>query len=323
MATPRFPRPLPAAALLCAVALAAPGCATRGPAAAPAGAPAGAPAAAEAEARPAGPEDPAAALPGVDLDGLDEEQRRAVAEVARSEFCPCGCPHPISACLKEHGTCTHAARAARLAVRLAKLGGKAEDVRKYLAAYYASFDRRLGPDPAGWGPPLGSPDAKVTLVEISDFTCPFCRKLRPDLEAFVKAREGRVKLVYVPFPIASHPGALEAAQAGEWAREAGLFWPVHDALFQATHPLSADALADLAREAGGDPDALRAALDDGRYLPRVRAAQAAARNAGIRGTPTLFVNGRMIVIPDYSEAALEDALVDEEEWVAHGGWARD
>jgi predicted DsbA family dithiol-disulfide isomerase len=308
--------PSPFVALLGALAAAA--CASRGPAAAPAAAPASA-----ATSAGAGAADPSAALPGVDLEGLDEAQRGAIAEVASSEFCPCGCPHTIAACLREHATCTHAPRAARLAVRLAKLGGRAEDVRKYLGAYYASFDRRTGPDPAGWGPPLGSPDAKVTLLEISDFTCPFCRKLRPDLEAFVKAREGRVKLVYVPFPIASHPGALEAAQAAEWAREAGLFWPMHDALFEATHPLGVDGLAELAAEIGGDPESLRAALADERYLPRIRTAQAAARNAGVRGTPTLYLNGRPIVIPDYSEAALEDALADEEEWVAHGGWARD
>ena len=99
--------------------------------------------------------------------------------------------------------------------------------------YYASFDRRARLDPAEFGPPLGNADANVTLVEFSDFTCPFCRQLRPTLEAFVKARAGRVKLFYKPFPIEGHPGALEAAQAGEWARDAGIFWPMHDALFTA------------------------------------------------------------------------------------------
>jgi predicted DsbA family dithiol-disulfide isomerase len=309
-----------AAALLAALAI-APACAARGPAATPAASPA-APAAAPAAPAPSA-DDPAAVLPGVDLEGLDEAGRRAVAELALAEFCPCGCPHTISACLREHRTCTHSARAARLAARLVRRGAGPEDLRRSFAAYYASFDRRTGPDPAAWGPALGSPDAKVTLLEISDFTCPFCRKVRPDLEAFVRAREGRVKLVYVPFPIESHPGALEAAQAAEWAREAGLFWPMHDALFEAAHPLSADELAALAEAAGGDGEALRAALGDGRHLPRVRTAQAAARAAGIRGTPTLFLNGRMLVVPDYSEPALEDALADEEEWVQHGGWARD
>jgi predicted DsbA family dithiol-disulfide isomerase len=261
--------------------------------------------------------------PGIDLEGLEPDARRTVAELALSEFCPCGCPHTISACLRGHETCSHSKRAARLAVRLARLGVVGDDLRRMVSSYYASFDRRPGPNPSNWGPPLGDPAAKVTLVEISDFTCPFCRKLRPDLEAFVKAREGRVNLVYVPFAIESHPGALQAAQIGEWAREAGHFWPTHDALFEAVHPLDDDDVAELARAVGGDPDALRAALADERYLPRVRAGQAAGRDAGIRGTPTLFLNGRQLVVPDYSEAALEDALADEEEWAAHGGWAKD
>jgi protein-disulfide isomerase len=262
-------------------------------------------------------------LPGVDLEGLSEAQRRSVAEVALTAFCPCGCPHGLSACLREHRDCKHAQGAARLAVRLARLGGSTADVQRYVAAYYASFDRRGAPDPAAYGPPLGNPAAPVTLVEVSDFTCPFCRQLRPKLEAFVQARADRVKLVYVPFPIETHPGALEAAQAAEWAREAGIFWPMHDALFEAVHPLSTDALAELAEELGGDGASLREALESGRLLPRVRSAQAAARAVDVRATPTLFMNGRKLVVPDFSDEALEDALRDEEEWVKHGGWARD
>lgn len=288
-------------------------------------------AAAGAPARPAGAtaptkvdaNDPAAVLPGIDLEGLSEAQRHAAAQVALSGFCPCGCPHGLSACLREHTACPHAARTARLAVRLARQGGTAAEIERQLGAYYASFDRRGAPNPASFGPPLGNPDAPVTLIEISDFTCPFCRQLRPSLEAFVTARADRVKLVYVPFPIETHPGALEAAQAVEWAREAGIFWPMHDALFEAVHPLTVDELADLARGLGGDPASLREALESGRLLPKVRSAQAAARAVNVRATPTLFLNGRQLVLQDFSDEALEDALQDEEEWVKHNGWARD
>jgi len=313
----------PLAALAAALLLA--GCASASaPAAAPPSA-AATPPGATGAAPPAVPDasDPAAVLPGVDLEGLTEPQRRVVAEVALAGFCPCGCPHGVSACLREHAACSHALRTARLAVRLARLGGTTAEIQRQVAAYYASFDRRGAPNPASFAPPLGNADAPVTLIEVSDFTCPFCRQLRPRLEAFVKARADRVQLVYVPFPIESHPGALEAAQAAEWAREAGLFWPMHDALFEAVHPLSQEELADVARGLGGDAASLREALESGRLLPKVRSAQAAARAVDVRATPTLFMNGRKLVIPDFSDEALEDALVDEEEWVKHGGWARD
>jgi protein-disulfide isomerase len=147
--------------------------------------------------------------------------------------------------------------------------------------------------------------------------------MRPVLESFVDARPGRVKLVFKPFPIESHPGALELAQAGEWARGQKLFWPMHDALFASPGSHSVDELARIAQEAGGDPESLRAALGDGRYVPKIRASQAEAREVGIKGTPSLFLNGRSLVLMDYSEEGLELTLQDEEEWTKHGGWQRD
>lgn len=264
----------------------------------------------------------AADLPGVELEGLSADQRDALAAWAKEAFCHCGCPHTVAACLKEHGSCRHAPRMARLAARLVRAGARGRDLQRAVDGYYASFDRRAKLDVAAHGPPLGSPDAPVTMVEFSDFTCPYCALVRPALEAFVKARAGRVKLFFKPFPIESHPGALETAQAGEWARERGLFWPMHDAIFEA-HAHSVEELADLARAIGGDPADLRAALDDERFLAKIRQSQAEARAAGIRGTPTLFLDGRMLLLSDFSEEALEQALQDEEEWRRHGGWAKD
>jgi protein-disulfide isomerase len=264
---------------------------------------------------------PEAVVPGVDLEGLTDAQKAVVAEYARTEFCHCGCPHTISQCLRTHASCKHAGRQAELAVRIARVDARLADVRKVLTDYYASFDRRAQLDPTEFGPPLGEATAPVTIVEFSDFTCPFCQRLRPTLEEFVRARADRVKLFYKPFPIESHPGALEAAQAGEWARDQGIFWPMHDALFSSgDHGL--EALAEAARQAGGDEADLRDALATGRYLPKVRASPREARAAGLRGTPTLYLGGRRHQL-DYSVEALEQSLADEEEWQRHRGWERD
>jgi predicted DsbA family dithiol-disulfide isomerase len=84
-----------------------------------------------------------------------------------------------------------------------------------------------------------------------------------------------------------------------------------------------DDLVELARGIGADPAGLREALETKRFLPAVRASQAEARGAGIRGTPTLFVNGRMHVLSDFSEQGLEATVRDEEEWQAHRGWEKD
>ncbi len=282
-----------------------------------------APAKASGAAPTPGPAGSDEALPGVDLGGLGPEQKQIVLAWARDAFCYCGCPHTVSRCLREHRTCKHAGRMAALAVRLVRAGAKQGELAKVVDAYYASFDKRSRLDVSQFGPPLGSGSAPVAIVEFSDFTCPYCQMVRPTLEAFVKAHPGRVKLFYKPFPIQGHPGAPDAAQAGEWARDKGLFWPMHDAIFDDPSAHTPDALADLAREVGGDPADLRAALAERRYAAKIRASQDEAKAAGIKGTPTLFMNGRMLVLGDYSEDGLERTLQDEEEWIGRGGWERD
>jgi protein-disulfide isomerase len=285
-------------------------------------------------ARPAPPPAPRAALPepttpeghlpDVPLDGLSAEQRQVVAAWAQETYCYCGCPHTVSECLRGHGGCHHAKRMARLAARLVEGGTKAADLSRLVTDYYASFGsaKRSQIDLFTFGPPLGEASAKVTVVEYSDFTCPYCQLFRPVLEKFVEERPGRVRVFFKPYPIETHPGALEAAQLGEWGREQGIFWQLHDRLFGAPHA-SADVVGDWARELGKDPASLEPALASGKLLAKVRASQSEARAAGLRGTPTLFFAGRRLTVPDLSEWMLEFTLQDEEEWQEHGGWSRD
>jgi protein-disulfide isomerase len=304
----RFPLPLPLAVLAAVLSAVALACASAKPAAAPATEPSTA----------------AEALRGIDLEGISEAQRAILEGYAKEAFCYCGCPHTLAQCLREHASCRHAPRMANLAVRLVRAGASRQDLERTIAGYYASFDHRARLDVSRYGPPLADAAGPVTAVEFSDFTCPFCQRVRPALEAFFEARADRAKLFFKPFPIESHPGALEAALAAEWARARGLFWPMHDALFESPRAgTSPDALADLARRVGGDPADLGAALGERRHLAAIRESQVEARAAGIRGTPTLFLNGRMLVLSDFSEEGLEFTLEDEEEWTKHQGWERD
>ncbi len=311
---------LPALATLLASALLA---ACAGAPVAPPPAPAAA-----APATPPAPEPttPEGLLPGIPLDGLDEAQKAVAARIARDTYVYCGTPHTISQRLRQpDGGCDHAKRMGRLVARLAGAGVGPSDLARHVTEYYSSFDppRRSKLDLAGYGPPYLDADKGLTLVEFSDFTCPYCQLFRPVLEKFVADRAGRVRLYFKPFPIESHPGALELAQAGEWGREEGAFWKMHDALFEDPHAVTGAALSSLARRQGLDGDDLEKALDDGRLLPRVRASQAEARAAGLRGTPTLYLEGRRLAVPDFSEWMLEFTLQDEEEWQAHRGWSKD
>ncbi len=267
-------------------------------------------------------------LPGVETGSLTSAQRDVLSRVVNDEFCYCGCPHTLSGCLREHRTCKHAPRMASLAARLAATGAQALDIRKSLAEYYAGFDKekRAKLDLEGFGPPRGKPNAPVAVVAFTDFTCPYCRVLKPELDRFLREHEGRVRLHYKPYPIASHPRALEGALAAEWARDKGLLWKMYDLLFARPGELSDDDLAADAQEIGGDPQDLLQALAAGRNRARITASQSEARAAGLLGTPTLFFNGHRIQLPMSAQDAqdvLSFALEDEEEWAERGGWAKD
>jgi len=269
-----------------------------------------------------------ALLPGIDTSVLSPAQLEVVKRVASQAFCYCGCPHTLAGCLRGHATCKHAPRMAALAVRLAAQGLSADDILGALLQYYAGFDRskRAKLDVKDFGPPLGNPEAPITIVEFSDFTCPFCQALRPELERFVRDHENRVKLYYKPFPIAGHPRAKEAALTAEWARDEGFFWKMHDLLFEHSHALSDDDLASYASMAGGNPEDLAAALAQSRDEARIAASQAEARAAGLRGTPTLYLNGRRFDLPagpSQMYELLTATLEDEEEWTRNQHWDRD
>jgi protein-disulfide isomerase len=270
---------------------------------------------------------------GLDASALNAAQREVLARVLDRSPCHCGCPHTIAGCMKEHGTCKHAPRTAQLALRMAATGATAPDVEKLLADYYASFDRkhRSAFNVKDFGPPLGNPEAPVTIVEFSDFTCPYCRALRPILERWVKKNERRVKLFYKPFPLPNHARSMEMAETAELAREKGQFWPMHDHLFDAGRALSDDELAALGERVGLKGEDVRAALASKRFRPRLFASQAEGRAAKLDGTPTLYVNGRKHLLLlgtradplAYAEWGLDHTLHDEEEWSKAGGWAKD
>ncbi|HET8732623.1 MAG TPA: thioredoxin domain-containing protein [Anaeromyxobacteraceae bacterium] len=251
---------------------------------------------------------------------LTPQQKDVLARVLADEFCYCGCPHTLLGCLTEHTQCTHAPRMAALAARLAGMGLSANEVLKTLTEYYASFDKskRSRFEINALGVPIGDPKAPVVIYEYADFECPFCQQLRPKLEAFVKRNPGRVKLVFRPFPIPGHPNAETAAEAAEWARDQGIFWPFHDAMFDNPKKLDVESLVLLADKLGKDGESLRQALADRKYRDRVQSGLIEGRRAGVAGTPTIFWNGRRHVIPDYSDTVLEFALEDEEEWLRRG-----
>ena len=144
-------------------------------------------------------------------------------------------------------------------------------------------------------PALGNASAPVTLVEFSDFQCPFCARVMPTLKRVQEAYGDRVRLVWRDFPLtAIHPQAFGAAQAGQCAQEQGKFWALHDLLFANQQALEPALLKAYAADAGLDAEAFGACLDTAKYADRVQAQMGVGTGLGVRSTPTVFINGRMV-----------------------------
>jgi len=156
--------------------------------------------------------------------------------------------------------------------------------------------------------PIGAP---VTLVEFSDFQCPFCQRLAPTLRRVREAYGDRVRIVWQDFPLSQiHPQASLAAEAGNCAHEQGRFWEYHDRLFANQKLLQATALKEHAAELKLDVAQFNACLDSSKYASKVRDAAAAGSRLGVNSTPTSFVNGRLISGSKPFEAFA--AIIDDE-----------
>ena len=146
---------------------------------------------------------------------------------------------------------------------------------------------------SGEGPALGSASAPVTIVEYSDFECPFCRRFWQQTLPVLKERyldKGQVRLVFRHLPSPNfHPNALGAAAAAECAREQGQFWAMHDLLFERGAAGGNSRYGAYADEIGLDAEAFAECLDSGRSRSRIDADRAAASALGARATPTFMV----------------------------------
>lgn len=184
--------------------------------------------------------------------------------------------------------------------------------------------------PAGDPPPVtdqdhirGKKDAKVTLIEYSDFECPFCKRFHPTMQQALQEFEGQIRWVYRHFPLNFHVNAQKEAEASECANELGgndVFWKYTDLIFERTQSngtgLPLTSLVPMAKELGLDEAKFKDCLDSGKYARHVTDEMAAGSAAGISGTPGTFLvdaNGNAQLISgaqpyDVVRAAIQSVL---------------
>jgi protein-disulfide isomerase len=147
----------------------------------------------------------------------------------------------------------------------------------------------------GKAPVRGPKNAPITLIAFSDFECPFCGRVLPTLKQIEEQYAGKVRVAFKNQPLSFHPNAKPAAMAALAAHEQGKFWEYHDKLFANQRALDRASLERYAQELGLDMGKFKAALDTNKYDGQVSADMSEASRLGVTGTPTFFINGRMIV----------------------------
>ncbi len=142
-------------------------------------------------------------------------------------------------------------------------------------------------------PHKGAAEPLVTIIEFSDFQCPYCSRLAKTLDEVLAAYPNDVRLVFKQFPLPMHKDAALGAEAALAAGAQGKYWEMHDKLFAHQRAMSRAEIEKYAQEIGLDMAKFKKALDDGTYKKKVQEDMALGRKLGVRSTPTFFVNGKM------------------------------
>lgn len=162
----------------------------------------------------------------------------------------------------------------------------------------------------GGAPSKGAKNAKVTVVEFSDFQCPYCEEARTLMSTLLARYPDELRVVYRDFPLDQHPEARQAAEAAQCAHEQEQFWPYHDLLFDNPDKLESNALKQYAQELDLNMEAFNACLASGRSKSIIAQHEKAAEKLGVQGTPAIFLNGIKLI--GLLPLPLMQALVDHE-----------
>jgi protein-disulfide isomerase len=240
----------------------------------------------------------ATTLPGVDFSGLSVPQKAAVLKILREQACSCGCSMKMAQCRMEDPNCSYSTGLAAAAIQAIK-DGKTPDQAIQAAQtsrYGAEHPSKILDDaiklPVAGAPVTGPADAAITIVEFSDFQCPYCILAVPELEALLKVYPTQVKLIFKEFPLEIHSDAYRAATAALAAQKQGKFWEMHYALFGHHQDLSMTSILNIAKDLKLDEARLRTDMESKEIHDIVAKDLQDGNNAGVEGTPTIFINGQ-------------------------------
>ncbi len=245
----------------------------------------------------------ATSLPGVDFAGLSPKAKATVLKVLRDHECSCQCGRKLAQCRVEDPGCAYSTNLAKTAIAAAKSGSTESEIDAainqsnwaHLQTEQPQARPMLAPAvqiPVAGSPVLGDSTAKVTMVEFSDFQCPYCAQAVSEIDAVLKAYPSQIKLIFKQFPLEMHPQAEFAAKAALAAQKQGKFWEMHNAMFAHQNQLSREGIESMAQAAGLDMKKFDADLASTEVSETVIRDVQDGDRVGVEGTPSFFINGQ-------------------------------
>lgn len=235
-------------------------------------------------------------LGNVDLSDLTPVQKKAVLKIVRDQDCSCQCGMKTAECIMKDPNCSYSRALAKIAIQGVKDGKTMIEISKLMDASPKAHRPKLLEAPVSiavdGSPVRGPADARITLVEFSDFECPYCSAAVKQVDIVMAAYPKDVKLIYKQFPLSMHPHAELAAEASLAARDQGKFWEMYDVLFKNFRQLSRNSILAMAKDIGLDMDKFKSDLDSGKYKAIVNKDLADGEAAGVYGTPAFYINGK-------------------------------
>ena len=228
---------------------------------------------------------------GVDTSSLTTREKKEVSQYVSELLSPCqSVPVPIAQCVNEKRQCAKCLPAAKYVLKGVRDGMSREQIEK---AYKNRFDPEKVKNVVLDGSPAKGPDsAAIVMVEFADFECPHCGLMAPIIEKAWEEHKTNVKFVYKFMPLGGHPHAEPAARAAIAAMNQGKFWEMHGKLYANQQHLEQGDLDLYAKDLGLDIGKFKADMVAASTKDRLDRDRKQADALEVKGTPTLYINGR-------------------------------
>jgi len=235
-------------------------------------------------------------LGNVDISNLTPVQKKAVLKILREQDCSCQCGMKTAECIHKDANCSYSRTLAKIAIQGVLDGKSLIEISKLMDASPKAHRPKLLEDPVNvaidGAPARGPANARITLIEFSDFECPYCSAAVKEVDAVMAAYPKDIRLVYKQFPLAMHPHAQLAATASLAANEQGKFWEMYEVLFKNSRKLSRANILVWAQQIGLDTKKFTSDLDSKKYESVISKDLADGETAGVYGTPSFYINGK-------------------------------